>query len=192
MPKDFASQARNKPTRKRTPKTRQKRIRRSDRGPIFHGPSFSIGAIIGATIVAIMAYTPELLIETSANLSETNEPRRESEQMIEITFPQLLRESEVSTDTSNYQITQKQNNSLLNSDEIFYQAASFRNLEDAEKLRARLLLNNFDANIKVKNLNQIDWHRVVVGPFRNADHAMSARSKLNELNIPVITVQHEN
>ena len=139
-----------------------------------------------------MAYTPELLIETSANLSETNETRRESEQMIEITFPQLLRESEVSTDTSNYQITQKQNNSLLNSDEIFYQAASFRNLEDAEKLRARLLLNNFDANIKVKNLNQIDWHRVVVGPFRNADHAMSARSKLNELNIPVITVQHEN
>ena len=139
-----------------------------------------------------MAYTPELLIETSANLSETNETREESEQMIEITFPQLLRESEVSTDTSNYQITQKQNNSLLNSDEIFYQAASFRNLEDAEKLRARLLLNNFDANIKVKNLNQIDWHRVVVGPFRNADHAMSARSKLNELNIPVITVQHEN
>ena len=139
-----------------------------------------------------MAYTPELLIETSANLSEANETRGESEQMIEITFPQLLRESEVSTDTSNYQITQKQNNSLLNSDEIFYQAASFRNLEDAEKLRARLLLNNFDANIKVKNLNQIDWHRVVVGPFRNADHAMSARSKLNELNIPVITVQHEN
>lgn len=139
-----------------------------------------------------MAYTPELLIETSANLSETNETRGESEQMIEITFPQLLRESEVSTDTSNYQITQKQNNSLLNSDEIFYQAASFRSLEDAEKLRARLLLNNFDANIKVKNLNQIDWHRVVVGPFRNADHAMSARSKLNELNIPVITVQHEN
>ena len=192
MPKDFALQARKPPAKKRMPKIRQKRARKSSNGPIFHGPSFSVGTIIGAILVIIIAYAPELLVETSINLSETDETLGKTGQMIEITFPQLLRESEVATDTSNYQVTPTQKGPFLNSSTVLYQAASFRNPKDAEKLRAELLLNNLDATINIKNLNQIDWHRVVVGPFKNQDLAIEARSKLNELNIPAIRVQREN
>ena len=192
MPKDFALQARKPPAKKRMPKIRQKRARKSSNGPIFHGPSFSVGTIIGAILVFIIAYAPELLVETSINLSETDETLGKTGQMIEITFPQLLRESEVATDTSKYQVTPTQNGPYLNPSTVLYQAASFRNPKDAEKLRAQLLLNNLDATINIKNLNQIDWHRVVVGPFKNQDLAIEARSKLNELNIPAIRVQREN
>ena len=105
-----------------------------------------------------MAYAPELLVNNSAKLSEVGEPTKETEQIVEITFPQLLRESEVTTNTSTYQVAAIRKNPDPNSSTIRYQAASFRNPEDAEKLRARLLLNNLDANITVKRLNQIEWH----------------------------------
>ena len=55
-----------------------------------------------------------------------------------------------------------------------------------------MLLNNVDASITVKRLNQIDWHRVVIGPFKDPDRAMKAKSKLNELNIPAIPLLQEN
>ena len=61
---------------------------------MFHGPSFSAGTIIGAIIVFTMAYAPELLVNNSAKLSEVDGATKETEQIVEITFPQLLRESE--------------------------------------------------------------------------------------------------
>ena len=192
MPKDFASQTRKPSTKKRRPKTKQKHPRKSNNSPIFHGPSFSAGTIVGAIIVFTMAYAPELLVSNSTKLSEVGETMEETEQIVEITFPQLLRESEVTTDTTAYQLTAIQKKSESTSNAIGYQAAAFRDPEDAEKLRARLLLNNVDASITVKRLNQIDWHRVVIGPFKDPDRAMKAKSKLNELNIPAIPLLQEN
>ena len=192
MPKDFASQARKPQAKKRIPKTKQKRPSKSNNSRIFHGPSFSAGTMIGAIIVVTMAYAPELLVNNSTKLSEVGEAIEETEQIVEITFPQLLRESEVNTDTSTYKVDAIRKNPKPNSSITHYQAASFRNPDDAEKLRARLLLNNLDANIKVKRLNQIDWHRVVIGPFKDPGSAMTAKSKLNELNIPAIPLHQEN
>ena len=88
MPKDFASQARKPQAKKRRTKTKQKRPRKSNNSPIFHGPSFSAGTIIGAVIVFTMAYTPELLVNNSAKLSEVDGATKETEQIVEITFPQ--------------------------------------------------------------------------------------------------------
>ena len=192
MPKDFASQTRKPSTKKRRPEVKQKHPRKSNNSPIFHGPSFSAGTIVGAIIVFTMAYAPELLVSDSTKLSEVGETMEETEQIVEITFPQLLRESEVTTDTTAYQLTAIRKKSESTSNAIGYQAAAFRDPEDAEKLRARLLLNNVDASITVKRLNQIDWHRVVIGPFKDPDRAMKAKSKLNELNIPAIPLLQEN
>ena len=192
MPKDFASRARNPQAKKRRPNTNQKRPRKSNNIPVFHGPSFSAGTIIGAIIVITMAYAPELLVNNAAKLSEVDEGIEETGQIVEITFPQLLRESEVTTDTSTYKVAAIRKNTQPDPSTVRYQAASFRNPEDAKKLRAQLLLNNLDANINVKRLNQIDWHRVVVGPFKDPGSAKKAKSKLNELNIPAIPLKHEN
>ena len=55
---------------------------------------------------------------------------------------------------------------------------------------ADLLLNNLQASIKIKTLNKVEWHRVVVGPFDNRSRAEQTRLKLIELNIPAIKVSH--
>lgn len=53
------------------------------------------------------------------------------------------------------------------------QAGSFRNADDADRLRAKLLLEGLTVNTsKVTNQNGDIWHRVMVGPF-------TSRSKLN-------------
>jgi len=53
------------------------------------------------------------------------------------------------------------------------QAGSFRSAAEADKLRAKLLLEGLNAQTsKVTNQNGSIWHRVMVGPF-------SSRSKLN-------------
>jgi cell division protein FtsN len=53
------------------------------------------------------------------------------------------------------------------------QAGSFRSAAEADRLRAKLLLEGLTVNTsKVTNQNGDVWHRVIVGPF-------SSRSKLN-------------
>jgi cell division protein FtsN len=54
------------------------------------------------------------------------------------------------------------------------QAGSFRSSADADKLRAKLLLQGLDVETnKITNANGSIWHRVMVGPF-------NSRSKLNK------------
>lgn len=53
------------------------------------------------------------------------------------------------------------------------QAGSFRSQDDAERLRASLLLDGLPAYRQASNVNGSTWHRVFVGPFTD-------RSKLNK------------
>lgn len=54
------------------------------------------------------------------------------------------------------------------------QAGSFRSAAEADKLRAKLLLQGLDAKTsRITNSNGSIWHRVMVGPF-------ISRSKLNK------------
>lgn len=53
------------------------------------------------------------------------------------------------------------------------QVGSFRNAEDAERMRASLLLEGLTAYREASTVNGNTWHRVFVGPF-------SDRSKMNK------------
>ena len=59
----------------------------------------------------------------------------------------------------------------------------FRRQNDADRLRAQLLLLNFEATIEtVNNANGV-WHRVIVGPFGSRSKMAKARSILAANNI---------
>lgn len=73
--------------------------------------------------------------------------------------------------------------------EYLIQVGSFPKSEDADKLRAQLILLNLDANIERVEIRKGEiWHRVVVGPFDNQNALTSARSQLvkNEYNALVL------
>ena len=60
------------------------------------------------------------------------------------------------------------------------QAASFRDKDEAERLRAQLMLANLDVKVESATDNRGTWHRVLVGPYTNRSKVAKARSILAE------------
>jgi cell division protein FtsN len=77
--------------------------------------------------------------------------------------------------------TEKEESGASSEPEMVYilQAGSFRSLEDADRLRAKLILMGFDAHLEAVNVNNNDvWHRVQVGPFTSRSVLAKARGTL--------------
>jgi len=97
-------------------------------------------------------------------------------------FYKLLAEDSVETETIEaYKSTPKtaklQNKTLL-------QTGSFRLQKDAERMKARLILNNFPSvTVSKTNSDKGTWFRVRTGPFVTFNTLKSALIKLNKLNI---------
>ncbi|WP_020209866.1 SPOR domain-containing protein [Gilvimarinus chinensis] len=93
-------------------------------------------------------------------------------------FYKLLQESEVivpATEPVETGQTVKQEPAV----EYLLQVGSFRKAEDADKLRAQLILLNLDARTEDVTIRNGElWHRVVVGPFDNQSRLAKARSTL--------------
>ncbi len=73
--------------------------------------------------------------------------------------------------------------------EYILQVGSFPAAEDADKLRAQLILLNLDAHIEKVEIRKGDlWHRVVVGPFDSQAALTKARTTLvnNQYNALVL------
>lgn len=63
----------------------------------------------------------------------------------------------------------------------FLQAGSFSNANDAEKLKARLALLGIEASTQTATIpDKGVWHRVRLGPYKNADEMNRARSLLKQ------------
>ncbi len=63
----------------------------------------------------------------------------------------------------------------------FLQAGSFSNADDAEKLKARLALLGMEASTQTATIpDKGVWHRVRLGPYKNADEMNSARALLKQ------------
>ncbi|WOX04108.1 SPOR domain-containing protein [Microbulbifer pacificus] len=60
------------------------------------------------------------------------------------------------------------------------QAASFRDKDEAERLRAQLMLANLDVKVESASDSRGTWHRVLVGPYTNRSKVAKAQSILAE------------
>jgi cell division protein FtsN len=66
----------------------------------------------------------------------------------------------------------------------FLQAGSFASADDAEKQRAKLAMMGFEASIQTVSIPEKGvWHRVRLGPYRNADEMGKARATLKQNGI---------
>ncbi|UTF61668.1 SPOR domain-containing protein [Gilvimarinus sp. DA14] len=93
-------------------------------------------------------------------------------------FYKLLQESEVIVPATE-PVETSQSATQEPAVEYLLQVGSFRNAEDADNLRAQLILLNLDARTEdVTIRNGERWHRVVVGPFDNQSRLAKARSTL--------------
>ena len=91
-------------------------------------------------------------------------------------------------------------NSTRNSDskpktaeQYILQAGSFKQFEEADKLKARLALQGIEANIQKVKINASDtWHRVRIGPLNTVKALNQTRRRLRDLGIASIVVKNKS
>ncbi len=176
-------------TRRRPPARRtadRGRRASSDRRTLFHAPSFSAGVVMGALIVLGAAYLPELVGHDGAAPAGHSTPAAATDDRPELTFEfdDLLRNSRVVADPTRYESEPRAKTDQP--EEIIIQAASFRSRDDAERLRAALLLMDLPAATSATNLDTRPWYRVTVGPYDRRVDAERALTRLREKNIAAI------
>lgn len=127
-------------------------------------------------------------VDTKKNTPPVQEKSTVAEQKAPYQFYKLLAEESVETEEiPAYKSTPKtaklEKKSLL-------QTGSFRNQSDAERMKARLILNNLP-NVNVGKIvtENGTWYRVRTGPFDNFQSLKSAQNKLNKLNILPIEIK---
>lgn len=69
------------------------------------------------------------------------------------------------------------------------QTGSFRSAEDANQLRAQLILLGMNAEIQKTRIDGKDWHRVMAGPFGTDQARKSAQAKLAQARIAFLPLR---
>jgi cell division protein FtsN len=146
------------------------------------------GIVTGAFIMFLIylaGLTPEKFEsgEAQENISQQTEEIKEKAKPI-FEFYDKLTNQEVVVDVEAEPEDQTPSLYIL-------QAASFQDPDDADSLKALLILEGLDVNIeKFKNKGET-WHRVLVGPFDTRSKMAAARSKLAQHEISPIVLKKE-
>ncbi|WP_133127937.1 SPOR domain-containing protein [Legionella nagasakiensis] len=67
---------------------------------------------------------------------------------------------------------------VSNKETYLVQVASFRNKEDAERMKATLILKGFNVNVAAVTNQQVHWYRVIIGPFPSRIQAEKAQTEV--------------
>lgn len=177
---------------------------RAKRQPVaavrFHPPSFSYGLFCGVccgvAMVLSVAYLPELtafflqrpttVTSTSASPGSGTATAGSAEQELRFEFEEILSNSEVNARSGRYEQPAE---ALA---EYFLQAAAFRTQEEADRLRASLLLMDLPTSTEPVELANGRWIRVTVGPFATPVAANRAVTALRSRDISPIWIKRTN
>jgi len=69
------------------------------------------------------------------------------------------------------------------------QAASFRNLKDADALKARLAMMGIESTIEPAQIGNAQWHRVKIGPLASMSNVDTLRMQLRKNGIDAVVMQ---
>jgi cell division protein FtsN len=70
------------------------------------------------------------------------------------------------------------------------QAGSFKSFQEADRLKASLVLLGIEANIQTVTVNNKDtWHRVHIGPYKELAELNRIRARLRQNNIDTVLLK---
>ncbi len=72
------------------------------------------------------------------------------------------------------------------------QAGSFRNSEDADRLKANLALLGVQSSVQSVSINNDTWHRVRIGPFSDTRRLQETLDTLKQNKIHAMTMELKN
>ncbi|MBU0689177.1 MAG: SPOR domain-containing protein [Gammaproteobacteria bacterium] len=170
--------------------------------------SLIIGMVIGVSIAGIVAWY--LVKKNPTTFNQPSVAREMPKPVPQIVVPQppssepatpaqpqfefykvLPDKSEgASASTKPAAVAKPQPKPPVDSTPYLVQAGSFQNVDDAEKLKARLALGGFEASIVSVNLPEKGlWHRVRLGPFAGLAAANTAIASLKTSGITATAVR---
>jgi len=126
-------------------------------------------------------------VTTDSNDKKTSSDKNEPK----FNFYTILPELEVLIPDSETQPPEKRPASSIAEDNKKYvlQAGSFKNKNDAEKLKASLALLGFQANIQSVTVNSTPWHRVRIGPYSQSNDLYDKIDQLQQNGIKAIAME---
>ncbi len=150
------------------------------------------GTVLGAFIM-FLAYlsglTPQSSSKPFVSSNPAKEPAPTSIPKPRFDFYQILKETEV---TVQEPAAPAKSTAAAESIEFLLQVGSFKKENDADRLRAELILLNLSAYVeKVTVRNGETWYRVLVGPFDNHSKLASARSTLVSNDISPLVLKRK-
>lgn len=178
-------------------KSRRKAAAKASR---WHAPSFLAGLAVGICFVLLTVLAPEYFSEQATNLSKAVEERAvgATEELV-FHFEDLLPNSEVPSQPERYGPGRPPEEAAAPAEPpppappparaFHIQVASFPQREDAEQLRARLLLQAMPAQTAKVDLENGAWYRVVVGPIASADEAERTMNALREQKFAALWIR---
>ena len=109
-------------------------------------------------------------------------------------FYTILPELEVAIPEEDLIKADKNNKASIDKNiEYVLQTGSFRQPEQADRLKARLALLGIEANIQTVHIkNGETWHRVRVGPIKDIATLNRTRKRLRDVGVPSIVVKNKS
>ena len=104
----------------------------------------------------------------------------------------FIPESEINTETKTNNAPKQQPPAVSGGKQYLLQAGSFRNKEDAERLKANLALLGVESAIQSVSIKSDTWHRVRIGPFSNTGLLHDTLETLKDNKIHAMTMELKN
>lgn len=179
MTHDFAKKPKKDTKNAKKPNRQNSRTKHSPKSQV-PGWVWLFTGIVAGIFLCFLAFladiTPEKKKPTSNAVIENSDVAQEPESTTRFDFYTLLPEREVIVPEQ-----QTRHDDSQPQQEIIYilQAGSFKNADDADRLRAKLILLGLNAKVEaVSGKGNGTWHRVQVGPFKSRSKLSATRNTL--------------
>ena len=131
---------------------------------------------------------PEPRPAAAANGGKTDAAADSSAQ--DYDFYEMLPKFEVVVPEKEREVKRDLPNSAIERPGVYVlQAGSYRNLADAERVRAQLALQNVDAAVQRVAVDNDVWHRVRIGPLTDLAEINRLRDKLRSVDLDALVIR---
>ena len=153
----------------------------------FSSKSFFAGIVVGILGTIGISLFPSLTFDSATSSQRTNNTRGPDSSTTRYEFWETLPTSDVAVNTNPYETSTTKSAAAK---EYLLQAGSFRKQDEAEALRAELILAGFAAaTSEVRLVGEDRWFRVLVGPYTSPRETRKAMSALRTREISALVLE---
>lgn len=175
------------PSRKRKANTRKPK-EAAKKAPLWAWGLTGVCIITFAAFLSKLSQTsPQAQTTSDTNKSVELEKTPKGSSQVRFDFYTILKEKEVEVNPEVIESPAEAKNIVY-----WLQAGSFKNPDDANKVKAQLLLKNLPASVEeTTNKDGQLWYRTMIGPFASRSRLAKARSILASVSIKSIVIKRQ-